>query len=321
MKRLVLAGWWVGLILFPISLWAQSVEEGIGLVQKGSIADAKKVFETVLKNNDNNAEAHYRLGLIFMRNDYRDLDESADHMEHAVELNPNSADYQYGYGAALGMKAQRAGVIKQAFLAPKIKSAFQKAVELNPSHLQAHMGLAQYYKQAPGIMGGDMDKAWQEAELIIKLDEVQGRSFKASLYESDKKFAEAEAELKTLVTNQPKDWRSWRNTGFYYLRNKKYDEAISSFSTYVELRPDTADSHARLGQALVQKKDADQAITVSKKALEIDKESGQASEKNEARYEVKRQKKEARETYQWLLNTTSNDNTKKFAEQKIKELQ
>jgi len=43
-------------------------------------------------------------------------------------------------------------LIKQAFLAPKVKNAFKRAVELNPQNAQAHIALAEFYLIAPSIV-------------------------------------------------------------------------------------------------------------------------------------------------------------------------
>lgn len=307
--------------LFPLGLLAQTVEEGVRQFQHGKWSEAKRTFESILQKDEKSADAHYWLGLLLTRPDFKNEDAAVEHMERAVELNPANADYHYGLGAAYGTQAQSASILKQVFIAPKVKREFERAVELNPRHLQAHMGLAEYYRQAPGIMGGDADKAWKEADAIIALDEIAGRTFKARLFERDKKFAEAESELKTMVTNQPKDWRSWRNMGLYYLRIQKSDEALAAFNKYVELRPDTADAYARLGQAYVLKKDAERAIAVSKKALAMDKELTTAVWNLAQAYEMKGQKKDARETYQFLFSNETNSDRKKSLEKKIKELQ
>ncbi|MEK6757003.1 MAG: tetratricopeptide repeat protein [Bacteroidota bacterium] len=311
---------WFPLVV-PFALHAQSLEDGMAYYSKGQFGEAKKVFESIVKQDDNNAEAHYRLGRVLMIRAFRDEDSAVDHMERAVELNPNSADYQYGLGAAYGTKAQNAGFIKQAFLAPKVKSAFLKAVELDPKHVEAHIGLAQYYQQAPGIMGGDNEKAWKEADVIVQLDEVRGRAFKAGLYLADKKMPEAERELTTLTTNRAKDWRAWRAAGSFYLRNQRSDDAIAVFQKYVELRPDTSDSHARLAQAYLQKKEADLAMSAAKKAVALEKDSFNAVSFLAYAHELKGQKKEARENYERLLSMDLNPDQKKNVEQKIKELQ
>lgn len=298
----------------------QTLEEGLAFARAGKQQEAKGVYEAILKKDSQNAEAHYRLGMIFLGQQLRDVDKAVEHMEEAVEIKPEEATYQYGLGAAYGTEAQAAGMFRKAILAPRIKKAFARAVELNPRHIEAHIGLARYYQQAPGIMGGDMDKAWQEAEVIIGLDEVQGRTFKASLFEKEKKLTEAENEYKTLLVNRSKDWKAWRVTGFFYLRHQRTDDALASFTKYTEMRPDTADSFARLAQAYVQKKDADRAIALLQKSLTMDSDYWPAVSILASAYELKGQKKEARETYQRLLAANLTEDQRKNVEKKIKEL-
>jgi tetratricopeptide (TPR) repeat protein len=313
---------WLGFLLaLSFCASAQSLEEGIGLFNAGKFAEAKATFETILKQNEKNAEAHYRLGLILLSRRFLNEDDAVDHMEEAVEVNPMSADYQYGLGAAYGVKAQHAGVIKQAFLAPKVKGAFEKAVSLNPKLVDAHIGLAQYYWRAPGIMGGDMDKAYREADLAIQLDEMKGRPLKANILIGEKKNAEASQEIKTLTQHRSDDWHAWRTAGLFFWRNQMTDDAIGSFGKYVALRPDTADSHQFLAQAYYQKKDGAKAIAAARRALDLDRDNINATNVLAQTYELTGQKKEALQSYQRLLTLDITPEYKTTIEKKIKELQ
>jgi len=226
----------------PVKLTAQSMDEGIGLLQQKKFTEAKSVFENILDKNDNDAEAHYRLGMVYLNrsNPQRDVDEAVDQLEKAVDLKPDDADYQFRYGVALGEKTQKAGVIKQAFLAPKVKNAFMRAVELNPKNVQAHIALAQFYLIAPSIVGGDIEKGWKELDEAVKLDEVLGRSVRAAFLEKGKRGDEAEKEFQILAVSKPGDWRTWKNYGLFHMRTGRIDEAVVNFNKYVELRPDTA---------------------------------------------------------------------------------
>lgn len=136
-------------------------------MQKRNYADAKVVFENIIKNDKKNARAYYYLASIHLTRGFQNEEKAVDLAEQALKLDPSNAEHHYILGAAHGMKAREAGVIKQAFLAGKIKNAFSKAVELNPKHLQARIGLAQFYMMAPGVMGGDKDKASEHVEAII----------------------------------------------------------------------------------------------------------------------------------------------------------
>jgi len=308
------------LCLVPWLLLAQSVEEGKTEFQQGHIARARDIFEAILQKDDNNAEAHYRLGLIELRREYRNEDDAVDHMERATELNPQSADYQYGYGAALGMKAQNSGVIKQAFLAPKVKKAFLRAVELDPMLLEARIGLAQYYLRAPSIMGGDEEKGWKEIDTAIVQDEYRGRVTKAGLLASEKKVDLAEQELKILTAKYPHDWRVWNSVCNFDLRLKKNAEGIDAARRCVRLRPDTAESYKDLGQAQLQNGEYDAALDNLKKALQLDSSHLAATYYLAKTYEAKGMKKEARDSYQRVLDLNPWESLRKEVEKNLKDL-
>ena len=310
-------------VLMQANLSAQTIDEGVALVQQKKYAEAKTVFEQILDKNKNNAEAHYRLGLVFLNRGFkdRDVDEAVDQLEKAVDLNPNNADYQFRYGTALGEKAQNAGMIKQAFLAPKVKNAFKRAVELNPQNVQARLGLARYYLIAPSIMGGDEAEGWKQLDEAIKLDEIQGSTVKASFLARAKKNDEAEKEYKILANTYSNDWHIWKNYGYFCLSTERCDEAIKYLQKYVVLRPDTADSYQSLAEALLKKGDTDQALTNLNKSLSLDKEYVPAIISLGEVYQAKGQKKEAKETYQRAIEVTHNEYYKKQAETKLKEVE
>jgi Tfp pilus assembly protein PilF len=306
-----------------VGLYAQTIAEGEALFQKGKFKEASAVFDEILKKDENNAEAHSDLGMIFLnrRNPEYDLEKAVDETEKAVALNPNNSDFQYNYGAALGMKTQNAGIFKQAFLAPKVKKAFLRTVELNPKHIQGRIALAQYYMMAPSIMGGNEEEAWKQIEEVIKLDELQGRTVKAGFLLRAKKNDDAENEYKILVKSKPKEWKVWHRYGYFCMRLERYDYAIEHFKKYIELRPDTADSYQNLAEALLKKGNVDLALSNINKSLSLDNEYVPAIISLGEAYQAKGQKKEAKETYLRAMSITQNEYYKKQAENKLKEVE
>jgi Tfp pilus assembly protein PilF len=325
MKIKWICGFVIATLILQIhgELIAQTIDEGIVLLRQRKFAEAKLVFENILDKNDNNAEAHYQLGLVYLNrsNPQRDVDEAVDQLEKAADLNPDNADYYFRYGAALGEKTQHAGVIKQAFLAPKIKKAFLRAVELNPQHAQARIGLAQYYLMAPSIMGGDEEEGWKQLDEAIKLDEVSGRTVKASFLERAKKNDEADREYKTLVVSKPEDWWTWKNYGYFYMRTEHPDDAVKCFQKYVGLRPDTADSYQSLAEALLKKGETDLAMANLNKSLNLDKDYVPAIITLGEVYQAKGQKNEAKDTYRRALSVAQSEYYKVQAEKKLKEVE
>jgi Tfp pilus assembly protein PilF len=302
---------------------AQTVDEGTAFLQKGKFEEAKVVFENIIKNDKKDAKAHYGLGQLYLSRAYagRDVEEAVDQLEAAADLDQNNADYQFLYGAALGEKTQRAGVFKQALLAPKVKKAFARAVELNPKHVQARIGLAQYLLRAPSIMGGDESEGWKQLDEAIKIDELQGRFVKASFLARAKRTDEAEKEYKILVAARPSEWRVWKSYGYFCLQNQRTDNAVKYFQKYIELRPDTADSYQSLAEAFLKKGETEQAMASLQKSLSLDKEFVPAIISLGEVYQAKGQKKEAKEAYQRAVTIAQNDYWKKQAETKLKEVE
>jgi len=310
----------VVLCVLPWLLYAQSVQEGETEFHEGHFSRAKEIFEAVLAKDEKTAEAHYRLGLIELRREYRDQDAAVDHMERATELDPSNANYQYGYGEALGVKAQNSGIFKQAFLATKVKSAFLRAVELNPKLVEARIGLAQYYLRAPSIMGGDEEKGWKEIDTVIMLDEYRGRIAKAGFLQNEKKVDLAEQQLTILSSKFPADGRVWNSLCSFYLRQKRNPEAIAAAEKFVRIRPDTAESYTSLGQAYLQNGEYDLALENLKKALQLAPDHLAATYYLAKTYAAKGMKQEARESFQRVLEMNPWDSLRKDVEQNLKNL-
>ena len=145
--------------------------------------------------------------------DQQKYDDAADSFEKATKLDPKSAEAFILYGNTLAQRAQTAGSIKQAFLAPKMKHAWEHAVEIDPCSIGARESLIQFYTQAPGIMGGSMDKAKAEAQEIIALDPYRGTMQLGNIAQRQKDLPGAAAAYEK-ASQMPADsnggaWGSW----------------------------------------------------------------------------------------------------------------
>jgi cytochrome c-type biogenesis protein CcmH/NrfG len=59
--------------------------------------------------------------------------------------------------------------------ARKAKNAFEKAVQLDPKNVDAMSDLFEYYFEAPGVVGGGLDKAEAVAKMIVALEPEHGQ--------------------------------------------------------------------------------------------------------------------------------------------------
>jgi tetratricopeptide (TPR) repeat protein len=146
------------LILISSSSVAQvKIDQAKRLFEEKKYAEAEKLLLPIEDDDRDYAAAQYYLGRIaFSRREY---DDAADFFEEATEANNKVADYFSWLGNTYGTIAGDANPIRQGLLAPKMKSAWEKAIALDSKNLDARTSLIQYYLQAPGIMGGSVEKA------------------------------------------------------------------------------------------------------------------------------------------------------------------
>jgi tetratricopeptide (TPR) repeat protein len=173
-KLIRLSVCWVALLLPGLSApgWAD-LATAIRLYRAEHYREGKTLLEQFLAAHQHDATAHYYLGRIYLQ--LKDYDQAIEHCRTAVELQATEAEYHFCLGLSYGKKAQHASFLAKPFLAPKIKKAFETTVTLDPHHVQGRAGLANFYLQAPAIMGGNLDKAHEQALILLKLDAEKGQ--------------------------------------------------------------------------------------------------------------------------------------------------
>lgn len=121
------------------------------------------------------------------------VEAAVDASQRAVEQQADDAAAWWWAGRAYGQQAMRANVLMMPKWASRTRDAFQKAVELNPSHVDARLDLMSFYLMAPSIMGGGRDKAEAQAKAIAGLDASMGKVAEARLAGADEQPERAAA--------------------------------------------------------------------------------------------------------------------------------
>lgn len=247
------------------------LDKAVQLFESKDYEKAKAILETIIDNDDQNDEAYFYLGRTYI--ELNDYEEAADNFEEATELNDRNADYHFWLGQAYSYDIVESSIFSQAILAPKILDEFERTVELDPNHVYGHVGLANFYLQAPSIAGGDLDKAIEQGNILLELDEQRGRIIIASVYLEKEQLDSADAQMKLLEEKfgNDKEHASIYNTyGYYLLEQNRIDEAIEKFKKQIELTPDQANPYDSLGDAYRAAGRLEEAKTQYEKALNID---------------------------------------------------
>lgn len=123
--------------------------------------------------------------------------------EKAISAEPKVGEYHLWLGRAVGQQASSASTLRQPFLARRIKASFERAVELDPTLIEAREGLITFYLQAPGVMGGSVAKAREQAREIAKLDAPRGLLADASIAWDAKDTVATERAFRTAIAAAP----------------------------------------------------------------------------------------------------------------------
>jgi len=89
----------------------------------------------------------------------KDFKTAISDFEKVVKIEPDNSEYYRWLGHAYGLQAEQTSWFKAIGLAKKTRISFEKAVELDPENINALVDLREFYKQAPGFLGGGKDKA------------------------------------------------------------------------------------------------------------------------------------------------------------------
>jgi tetratricopeptide (TPR) repeat protein len=161
-------------------------------------------------------------------------DSAVQKCEQAVRLDGQNASDHLWLARALGEKADRASFMSAFSLAKRVRSEFEAAAQLNPRNPDALSDLGDFYQQAPGVVGGGIDKAEGVAAQLDKLDAARAHQLRARIAESRKDYTTAEREFKQAVATAAHPANYWTTLASFYRRRQRWqdvDAAIHSCQT------------------------------------------------------------------------------------------
>ncbi|MGO9259949.1 MAG: tetratricopeptide repeat protein [Bryobacteraceae bacterium] len=199
--------------------------------------DYKATLNTLLPVTQKNAAVYALTGkAYYMDGQYK---YSASCLEKAVMEDPLSSNYYDWLGKAYGRRAEQSSFLTALPYANKTRDAFEKAVALDPSNLEALGDLFEYYLQAPGIVGGGVDKAEGVAVRIGRLSEAEYHYDRARIAEKRKNIQVAEEELRKAMQLAPGHIGRVIDLARFLSEHGRYEESDNLFRTAAQIEPDS----------------------------------------------------------------------------------
>ncbi len=215
LKKLVTA-----LIFLPAL--ALAADGAGGLLAAGRVDDAISSLQQRISSAPNDADSYNLLCRAYFA--LGNWDPGVSACEKAVELAPNKSEYHLWLGRIYGEKADASNFFTAAGLAKKVRTEFETAVKLSPNDVGARTDLAEFYLEAPGIVGGGRDKAEAQAQTLATLEPAKAHWVIARIAEKKKDMAAAEREYRAAIEASHGSAEAWLDLGLFFRHADRLDE-------------------------------------------------------------------------------------------------
>ncbi len=256
MRKIVL------ICLIAGALWAGSPEwnRAYGLFQRTEYEQSLAVLQT-LPGKD--AATLQLMGQNwFMLGEYK---KASDSFEKAVALDPNNAKLLHWLGRTYGRRAETANPFAAPGLASKTRQMFEKSVELDPTDKDTLGDLLDFYLEAPGFLGGGVQKAEQLAQMILKQDQAEGHYAQGIVADKKKQYDTAEQQFRRAAELAPRQVGRILVLARYLANHDRTKESDALFEQAARMDPNNPRvMYERASTLIREKRDLD----VARKLLE-----------------------------------------------------
>jgi Flp pilus assembly protein TadD len=170
----------------------------------------------------------------FMLGEYKRAIEIFD---KALALAPANSECELWLGRAWGRRAETGGWLTAGFNASKARQAFERAVALDPQNREAKNDLFDFYLNAPGFLGGGLEKAEAIAKSIATERPPESEFELAQLADRRKDYASAEAHLRRAMELAPSEAGRIVDLARYVAKRGRLAESDALFDKARKLAP------------------------------------------------------------------------------------
>jgi Flp pilus assembly protein TadD len=186
-----------------------------------------------------------------MQGDYK---QAGDAFEKAIALAPRNSELHRLLGSVYGRRAETGSMLTAPGNAKKARQYFEQAVELDPNNREAAANLFEYYLEAPGFLGGGLDKAENLAKRIATLDLPAGHHALAQLDRKQKRYDLAEQQLRSAVALAPRQIGRLIDLAKFLADRGRLKESDEEFAEAARIAPDSPELLFARAETYIQQK-------------------------------------------------------------------
>ena len=311
------------------SATAQTVKDPVlaAMLDAEKYGEAFKSAQIKIAANPDDLDAYTALVLSAGTSATKDSSDAALKLVEDCAQRLNAAVCHLGVGNIAGVIALDGGMIKGMRMAPKIRSSFEKALQIDPLLWPARSGLVQYFLLAPGVAGGSVTKAMDVAGAESARQPDGARLLKSAVHLHEEEWAKAEEQLMGLNSLSTKAMRDeayfkWTGLGFGWLSAKQTAKAKIVFERLQKDRPANAFPVYGLGRVQTESGQFDEAISLLQRSAALkDADQLPVDYRLGIAYQLKGDKVSAKASLtKSLQSKVMSSNAKKDAQKRLDEL-
>lgn len=198
-------------------------------LKAGNLEEAVQAYKTLSKDESSSIDGKILWARILLTQ--KETEDAYDLLEELVDKNTENAELQFRFGQGSLAMVNEVNMFSKLGYAKDGVKAWTKAVEIDPSHENALKGLIGFYRVAPGIAGGDVEKALVYAE---KLKVINAPAGIANLFQVYQTMEKEDLAMKTLVdgiAQYPKNSQLLYFRGINALENEQWQASYQDFNT------------------------------------------------------------------------------------------
>jgi len=239
------------------------------LLAAGRYEESEKIYQTIIKQHPECAEAHYGLGRVHSA--LGDMLAAAESLRQACALFPSYGAAHYALALAYRKigEAQKSQQHLRSFeqsqtAVPPLEDPMRSAVS------DLNLGAADHIRRSAALeQAGKIDEAIQEQLKALHLNPqaVQAYINLISLYGRLSQFEKALESYQTALTLNPNLADIHYNYGVLLLKQGKPEDAEKAFQHALQINPYYAEAHNNLGSLYEQQGQLDEAVAEFEEAV------------------------------------------------------
>jgi len=166
-----------------------------------------------------------------------DFKKAVETLHRAAANDPASSPIQHWLGKSYGRLAETSSFLTAPGHASNCRKAFEKAVALDGKNVLAMNDLFEYYLEAPGFLGGGLDKAEALARRIGEIDPAEQHYALAKLAEKRRDPKTTEQQLRHAVQAAPHQAGRLIDLAKFLARQGRHQESDKTFQQAERVAP------------------------------------------------------------------------------------